>query len=441
MPSLFASSGQTPVTADEVMRKKQLAELLMKQAATPNQQAMDSNSPLLAALVPLMGAFAAKRAQGKATEAERGLMGQRQAELSKIMAAGQGTPDQTVQTPFVDDQAQFMGQESPAGLVESEQTIPGKPGGRDAMIQAMLASSMPDIQQLGLKGSLEKPQGQWVPMPGPRGSLIQRNTVTGEMKSVVGQANPLEALIAAQFSGGVGGEDPNAPWKNIVDPKKRDEARIRFGAASDARVAKEQEEVGNAGQIIGALDRFLYLNENSSTGAQFRVPGAKAAASAFSDDYAEMQSITDLLTPQMRQGMPGAASDRDVAMFRGATVGLDKPPEANRNIAMGLKIAQQNKIDRANFIANYVTEKGHDRGADAAWKQYLNANPIFDPKAKQGSYQLNQNRVDFQDWMQSGGKPVTGPGVVQRPANNSGGLTPEEQAELEQLRRELAGGR
>ena len=198
MPSLFASSGQTPVTADDVMRKKQLAEMLMKQAATPNQQAMDSNSPLLAALVPLMGAFAAKRAQGKATEAERGLMGQRQAELSKIMAAGQGTPDQTVQTPFVDDQAQFMGQESPAGLVESEQTIPGKPGGRDAMIQAMLASSMPDIQQLGLKGSLEKPQAQWEQVPGPRGSILQRNTVTGEMKSVVGQ-EPSDILMAGLF--------------------------------------------------------------------------------------------------------------------------------------------------------------------------------------------------------------------------------------------------
>ena len=440
MPSLFGSSGQTPFTTDDVLRKKQLAEMLAKGSSRTDRLALESNSPLLAALVPVLRGLGARRAEKQASTAEQGLMGQRQEELARIMTAGQGTPDQTVQTPFVDEQAKFMGQESPAGLVESEQMVPGKPGGREGIVQAMLGSSLPEFQDIGLKASLDKPQGQWVPMPGPRGSLIQRNTATGELKSVVGAEDPAAMLMLGNMRAETT-QDPNAPWRNITDPKKRDEARIRFGAAADARAAKEQEEVGNAGQIIGALDRFLYLNENSSTGAQFRVPGAKAAASAFSDDYAEMQSITDLLTPQMRQGMPGAASDRDVAMFRGATVGLDKPPEANRNIAMGLKIAQQNKIDRANFIANYVTEKGHDRGADAAWKQYLNANPIFDPKAKQGSYQLNQNRVDFQDWMQSGGKPVTGPGVVQRPANNSGGLTPEEQAELEQLRRELAGGR
>ena len=192
MASLFASSGQTPVTADDVMRKKQLAEMLMKQAATPNQQAMDSNSPLLAALVPLMSAFAAKRAQGKATEAEQGLMGQRQAELAKIMAAGQGTPDQMVEKPI-------SGPLRPGeDLGATQETIPGKPGSREAMIQAMLASSMPDIQQLGLKGSLEKPQAQWEQVPGPRGSILQRNTVTGEMKSVVGQ-EPSDILMAGLF--------------------------------------------------------------------------------------------------------------------------------------------------------------------------------------------------------------------------------------------------
>lgn len=155
MPSLFGSSGQTPVTADDVLRKKQLAELMMKRAVSPDQNAMASNSPLLAALVPLMSAFAANRAQGKATEAEKGLMGQRQEELAKIIAAGQGTKEQIGQTPFVDEQAQFMGQESPAGLVASEWPIPGKPGGRDAMLRAMIESSTPEFQKIGLSGMLD----------------------------------------------------------------------------------------------------------------------------------------------------------------------------------------------------------------------------------------------------------------------------------------------
>lgn len=153
MPSLFGSSGQTPVTSDDVMRKKQLAELLMKQAATPNQQAMASQSPLLAALVPLMTALGAKRAQGQATAAEKGLTDQRQSELAKIMMAGQGTPEQPAQ-PFVDEQAQFMGQESPQGLTATE-AVPGKPGSREAMLRAMVESSTPEFQKIGLTGMID----------------------------------------------------------------------------------------------------------------------------------------------------------------------------------------------------------------------------------------------------------------------------------------------
>ena len=122
-------------------------------------------------------------------------------------------------------------------------------------------------------------------------------------------------------------------------------------------------------------------------------------------------------------------------MFRGATVGLEKPKEANANIAIGLKAAAQNKVDRANFIAEYVTQYGHDRGADAQWKRYLEANPIFDPEAKVGSYSINENRMDYQDWLSSGGKRIKGPGKID--TNKPSGLSAAEQAELEELRRTI----
>jgi hypothetical protein len=199
-------------------------------------------------------------------------------------------------------------------------------------------------------------------------------------------------------SGAADQSDPNAPWRHVNDPKKRDEAKMRFGVAADARLAKEQEDVSKANNTITNLDRFIFLNKQNTTGARYAIPGSQAVAGALDPEVGEMKAIVDLMTPAMRQGMPGAASDRDVAMFRGATVGLNKPSKANENIATGLKIANQNIIDRAGFISQYVTQYGHDRGADAAWKKYINTNPIFDPLSPKGSYKLNPRRVSYSEW-------------------------------------------
>ena len=130
----------------------------------------------------------------------------------------------------------------------------------------------------------------------------------------------------------------------------------------------------------------------------YKIPGAQTAASALNPAFAEALTIVDMMTPLMRQGLPGAASDRDVAMFRGATVGVDKAPQANRNIAAGLMASRQNLIERDQFDQTYFDQNKHLQGADRAWQSYLNANPIFDHDAAKGSYVLNPNRVDWRDY-------------------------------------------
>jgi len=192
--------------------------------------------------------------------------------------------------------------------------------------------------------------------------------------------------------------DKQAPWRNILDSKKRDEAKIRFGAKAEGQVESLRSKSGLGKSMNRDIDRFLFLNETNDTGAGYAVWGAKGARGAFDPEFAEMQSISDKLTPQMRQGMPGAASDRDVAMFRSATVGVEREHEANVNIGTGLKAANQNKIDKANFFSEYLMNRGHTRGADQEWNQYLEANPIFDPNAPDGSYALNKNRKTVQEY-------------------------------------------
>lgn len=174
-------------------------------------------------------------------------------------------------------------------------------------------------------------------------------------------------------------------------------AKIREEAIKE--FAKSQESVDQARNINERLSRFVQLlDEGMDTGGQYKIPGAKTVGSTLSPSIAEAQSIVDMMTPMMRQGMPGAASDRDVAMFRGAAVGLDKPEQANRNVAAGLMASRQNLIERDQFMRAYFDQNRHLQGADRAWQKYLDANPIFDHAAPKGAYILNEKRAGWRDW-------------------------------------------
>jgi hypothetical protein len=186
-------------------------------------------------------------------------------------------------------------------------------------------------------------------------------------------------------------------------------AKIREDAIKE--FAGSQGAVDQARDVIDRLDRFVQLiDEGMNTGGQYKIPGATMVGSILSSRVSEAQSIVDMMTPMMRQGMPGAASDRDVAMFRGATVGMDKPEDANRNIATGLMASRQNLIERDQFMRAYFDQNGHLQGSDRAWQKYLNANPIFDHSAPKGAYNLNDKRTDWRSWFsgseQSGSSPA-----------------------------------
>jgi len=188
------------------------------------------------------------------------------------------------------------------------------------------------------------------------------------------------------------------PWSNISDPKKRDDARIKYGFEASKSLRSQQEKVDQFTNVIGDIDRFLFLNESNYTGKGMAIPGAQALRSLGDPEFEEMTSITDKMTPAMRDGLPGAASERDTAMFRSATVGPTKNAEANKQIGIGLKVAKQNAVDMMRYQQNYLQVNQHLEGADTSWSQYIEANPVFDPAAKTGSYKLNENRLSYKQY-------------------------------------------
>ena len=144
-------------------------------------------------------------------------------------------------------------------------------------------------------------------------------------------------------------------------------------------------------------------------------------------DYAELEAITAKLVPGVREPGSGAVSDADMRMFERATIGVDKPKQANAAIAGGVIARAKNAEDYALFRQTYLEQNGTLQGADRHWKEYANANPIFDPTAKTPA--LNKSRKSWREHFagSSGGNQSAA----------SGNLSPAEAAELEQLRKQL----
>jgi hypothetical protein len=193
------------------------------------------------------------------------------------------------------------------------------------------------------------------------------------------------------------------PTGNIV-PAKRGQAQVNEYNAALATINKEREALRGMAEINRLATRFGELLDVQDTGGwQRKLPGAGMIEGALDPETEEMNSIVDKITPLMRQGLPGAASDRDVAMFRGGAMGTDKRKQTNRNIILGFQTSHQLAQDRLEFLDAYVGQNSTLRGADRAWQDYLNANPIFDPNGETANPVLNPKRRGWKEHFGSGG--------------------------------------
>lgn len=208
----------------------------------------------------------------------------------------------------------------------------------------------------------------------------------------------LEQAENAQFGKDLGVPiAPRAPWAGIYDSKERDQAKRDVYKQAQGDLTGMREVVNKNENMISDIDRFLKLNESVSTGVMNKIPGAETVRS-FDPEFNEMLKISSKMIPSMRAIGSGSSSDLDVKMFTNATINVGSDPEANKNIGTALRLQKQRENDQAAFLANYLQANRHLDGADAAWNKYMNANPIFDTEAAQGSYTLNPVRQSYKDF-------------------------------------------
>lgn len=195
---------------------------------------------------------------------------------------------------------------------------------------------------------------------------------------------------------------PNDPYAGM-SRKGRENLQGKEITQAEKRLAEEQANARGSQAMAQDAEQFKALNERTSTGPISGSAPAAFVRGIFDPDIQTMRSISDRLTPKMREPGSGATSDFDARMFQSALFGVNKNPESNRAIADAMILKAKAEKDRVSFMESYLAQNNTLRGADSAWTQYAEANPIFDPASKD-TPKINPARQPWRQFFGGGGQ-------------------------------------
>jgi hypothetical protein len=174
-----------------------------------------------------------------------------------------------------------------------------------------------------------------------------------------------------------------------------------------AKVDDIRKQVSSLEDVINTAK--LGMSGAGETGGSFGTARdilSKLAASTYSDDQKTKQAAQtqlDSVKPKIISAnrYPGAVSDTDVRMLVGAGPSSDKTPQANALIVRNMDILKGRMGDYADFMDQYLAEKGDLQGAEQLWKKYNSANPLV--VTKDGKSYVNDQAQNWQEFF-SGAK-------------------------------------
>jgi len=163
--------------------------------------------------------------------------------------------------------------------------------------------------------------------------------------------------------------DPDRMARNLSDADSAEITRNRelAAAAGDLESIANQMEVlaprigytGPGGRLYGAIDDALGV-----------LPGDSGARGAFRSLSTDAQLTFTAKTK-------GAITEAEMALFASAVPGLTQTKGGNKAIAQVLRAGAQRVQARSQFMEEYAAKKGSLEGAQAAWQNFMNANPII----------------------------------------------------------------
>lgn len=398
---------------EQLDQKRQLAEMLMQQARTPQQGQMVSGhyvSPgLLGAVAPLINAFLAKKVQGDVRSGGEELRGKYNSMLSdgleKYFATREGAPAVPLVGPMPADPSNpNMGQ------ISGNLTEEVAPDPRKAAIQA-LTSGVAPLQQLGQMDLQSLGKNSLTP--------IEMLKLAGE-----GKFTPESAVAAAtslnprQLKGAPKKED------NWTDPyemnvggrpllvrrnlKNNEVVAISGGQTINIDTQGNKAAIENSVKLLGPLreqmqtsrgmidtgSRIMQLSKDPQViqgfGANAGVGLASLAAKlgfsgseAVSKTQALMKDMA-VNTLDMGQKMKGSFSNEDIVFLKNAAAGnINLTPENIQHAAGLAMMAGHNTLMDS---MNQFEEVRKTPGAEAIAKQY--------PRPRIGTYSLPKDLFD-----------------------------------------------
>jgi hypothetical protein len=332
MVALFRDSGQSgPADLDS---RRKMAQML--QSMQPNQAALASNSPLLAAAVPIIQALMAKKMERKIQGEQDALKATREQDMQDMLAAYRGTPEQTVMPQNIDT--------AEGGDIPPPSVIPAKLGGRKALVEAMLGARSPEYRNAGLQalvGTSQTGQPSSVQEWGYYNSLPKEDQARFlEMKR-----NPNIMNLGGEFavrapSGGVGERYKVTPKPEQMPAfqgaQERAKAMERAAVGMEEEFAKKGIKAKNMTNLID--EARINLSDASSGYIGTGIATVKGAA-GISDKSTQANRKLKLIGGWMVSNVPrmeGPQSDFDVKNYRemAATVGDSTIPIKDRMAAL-----------------------------------------------------------------------------------------------------------
>lgn len=224
-------------------------------------------------------------------------------------------------------------------------------------------------------------------MPAPKiGEVFDGYSYRGGDPNAKGSWSYVGDQASAQT--GMGALNASAPGADFISSTPS----AKLSPQDTGALAKYRNAAQSAATTRGDALRFSNLNKQAKTGGIYGAPLigglAQDVMSQIDPNVSEMKSISSRLTPAMREPGSGTMSDSDAAMYRAATVSLDKPTQTNQNIAKVIDAGSRRASDYSAFMDEWAKRKGNIVGGQEAWQAYADANPLFKDGGKGGT-QIN----------------------------------------------------
>lgn len=232
------------------------------------------------------------------------------------------------------------------------------------------------------------------------GGQIEQQIKLGQLADM-NQPMPNQGQTAAAL--GVPAAPPMYPG---MSRKAREALQSKEVLQSEKRIAEQEVDARNQGVMAQDAERFKTLNESTDTGPIIGSAPVAWMRGLMDDNVQEMRSISDRLTPKMREPGSGATSDFDARMFQSALFGVNKNKGANDAIATAMIARAKSEKDRVAFNQAYLQANNTLQGADAQWQKYAADNPIFDPSSP-GVPKINAARKNWRSYFSREQQAVT----------------------------------